>query len=464
MRAVEGAGPYEKDIREGECLMAKTLNMTQGSPWKLLLRFSLPLMLGNVFQQLYTVVDTAIVGRGVGMDALAALGCVDWLNWMMLGIAQGFTQGFSVRIAQAFGANDQKSLGRFMGQSAVATAGLAVLCTLLGLLGVPLFLQLLRVPSELVAMSGLYIRILFAGLPVVFFFNFCSAMLRAVGDSKTPLIAMTAAAVTNIALDLVAVYALGWGIAGAAAATVFAQCLSGTICLVKILRTPQLRFRKETLRPHWESLRNLLRIGTPVALKNIAVAAGGMIVMAVVNTFGTTFIAGFTASNKLYGLLEIAALSYGFAINTYVGQNYGAGKFDRIRSGMKSATVLALATSVVITALMFLLGRPITMLFISTENPLEAMAAGNIAYRYLCVMAAGLSVLYMLYLLMFALQGLRDTVTSMVSGFVELSLRIAVSTTVALTGYEMGILAAEPMAWIGCTVYLWYHYRKKMKK
>ena len=185
--------------------MGKTLNMTQGSPWKLLLRFSLPLMLGNVFQQLYTMVDTAIVGRGVGIEALAALGCVDWLNWLMLGIAQGFTQGFSVRIAQAFGANDEKRLRRFMGQSALASAGLALICTAIGVLGVPLFLQLLRVPGELVAMSALYIRILFAGLPVVFFFNYCSAMLRAVGDSKTPLLAMTVASVTNIVLDLVAV-------------------------------------------------------------------------------------------------------------------------------------------------------------------------------------------------------------------------------------------------------------------
>ncbi len=444
--------------------MGKTLNMTQGSPWKLLLRFSLPLMLGNVFQQLYTVVDTAIVGRGVGMNALAALGCVDWLNWMMLGIAQGFTQGFSVRIAQAFGANDEKNLRRFMGQSALATAGLAVLCTLLGLWGIPLFLTLLRVPDALMSMSGLYIRILFAGLPIVFFFNYCSAMLRAVGDSKTPLIAMTTAAITNILLDLIAVYGLRWGIAGAAAATVFAQCISGIICLVKILRTPQLRFGKAEMPPDRAVLGNLLRIGTPVALKNIAVAAGGMIVMAVVNAFGTAFIAGFTASNKLYGLLEIAALSYGFAINTYVGQNYGAGRMDRIRSGMKSATVLALATSVVITALMFIFGRPITMLFISTENPLDAAQAGNIAYSYLRTMASLLPVLYILYLLLSALQGLGDTVQPMYSGLVELALRIAVSIAVAKTGYALGIFAAEPAAWIGSTLYLWYHYRKKIKK
>ena len=443
--------------------MGKTLNMTQGNPWKLLLRFSLPLMLGNVFQQLYTIVDTAIVGRGVGINALAALGCVDWLNWMMIGIAQGFTQGFSVRIAQAFGANDEKSLRRFMAQSALATAGLALLCAAVGLLGIPLFLRLLRVPAELISLSGLYIRILFAGLPVVFFFNYCSAMLRAVGDSQTPLTAMTIASVINILLDLLAVYVLGWGVAGAAAATVFSQCISGTICLIKILRTPQLRFSKDQLAPQQTVLKNLLGLGTPVALKNIAVATGGMVVMAVVNAFGTTFIAGFTSTNKLYGLLEICALSYGFAINTYVGQNYGAGKIDRIRKGMKSATALALATSLVIAVLMFLFGRQIAMLFISSENPAEAAAAGNIAYTYLCTMASFLPILYMLYLFMFALQGLGDTVTSMVSGFVELGLRITIAVAVAFTGYQMGILSAEPAAWLGCTLYLWYHYRKKSK-
>jgi Na+-driven multidrug efflux pump len=274
---------------------------------------------------------------------------------------------------------------------------------------------------------------------------------------------MTTAAITNIVLDAVAVFVLGWGIAGAAAATVAAQCLSGGICAVKIFRTPQLRFERSQLLPQREVLTDLLKVGTPVAAKNIAVAAGGMVVLSVVNTLGTTFIAGFTASSKLYGVLEIAALSYGFAVNTYVGQNYGAGRMDRIRSGMKSAIALALGTSLAVAAIMFLLGRSITMLFISTENPAEAAQAGQIAYRYLQVMAGALPVLYVLYLLLFSLQGLGDTVQPMLSGLVELALRIAVSVAVAYTGYAAGIFAAEPAAWVGSTVYLWYHYRKKMK-
>ena len=444
--------------------MSKTINMTQGNPLKLLVTFALPLMLGNVFQQLYTVVDTAIVGRGVGMDALAALGCVDWLNWMMLGIAQGFTQGFSVRIAQKFGQGDGKGLRMFMGQSVIATAALAMLCVLVGQLALPLFLEFLRVPEALRDMAKLYTRILFAGLPAVFFFNYCSAMLRAVGDSKTPLIAMVVAAVSNIVLDMVAVFLLGWGIAGAAIATILAQCLSGVICVVKISHTPQIRFGKSDLALNREVLSNLLKIGVPAAGKNLVIAVGGMTVMTVVNVFGTTFIAGVTASNKLFGLLEVAALSYGYAITTYVGQNYGAMRLDRIVKGMKSAAVLALATSLVIAAMMFLFGRAIIMLFISTENPAEAVVAADYAYRYLCVMAGSLPFLYALYLFLSALQGLGDTVRTMISGGVELLVRVGVAAAVAITGHATGIFWAEVGAWMGATAYLGYHYYKRIKR
>lgn len=443
--------------------MAKTLNMTQGKPLGLLVRFALPLMFGNLFQQLYMIVDTAIVSRGVGVHALAALGGVDWLNWMMLGFAQGFTQGFSVRVAQKFGEGDREGMQRFIAQSAFLTGVLAVLCTLVGQLGLPGFLTLLQVPAELRAMAMDYTRIIFAGLPAVFFFNYCSAMLRAVGDSKTPLIAMTAASVTNIVLDVLAVFVLEWGVTGAATATVISQCLSGVICWIKIYGNPQLKFAKDQLRPQKNYLQNLLGIGFPAAAKNLVIALGGMAVMAVVNTFGTPFIAGVTASNKLYGLLEIAALSYGYAIITYVGQNYGAMRYDRIRAGVKAAAVLSFVTSLVIALLMFGLGQQIAMLFISGEDPVMALEARTVAYRYLCTMATCLPVLYSLYLLLSVLQGMGDTVRPMVSGVVELAMRLAVAGLVAYTGIASGIFLAEVGAWIGATAYLYYHFRKKMK-
>jgi len=214
--------------------MTKTINMTQGHPAKLLFTFALPLMFGNIFQQLYTVVDTAIVGRGVGMDALAALGTVDWLNWMMLGIAQGYTQGFSVRISQKYGEGDADGMRHLIAQSAVLASGIAILATILSQAGVPLFLWILRVPTELRGMAELYTRMIMGGFAATMYFNYCSSVLRAVGDSRTPLKAMIAASVTNIVLDCVAVFVLGWGIAGAAAATIFSQFVSGSICAVTV--------------------------------------------------------------------------------------------------------------------------------------------------------------------------------------------------------------------------------------
>ena len=294
--------------------MARTLNMTTGSPMKLLFSFALPLMFGNMFQQLYTVVDTAIVGQGVGMLALAALGTVDWLNWMMLGIAQGFTQGFCIRMSQKFGGQDIEGLKQTLGTSILLTAIVAIVGTLVSQIGLPVFLRWMQVPDYLTQSATLYSRIIMGGFTAVCFFNLCSSTLRAVGDSKTPLIAMVVAATTNILLDVIAVFVLKWGIAGAAAATVFSQLLSGTLCAIKIFQTPELRFEKRHLTMNLFTAGDLMRIGIPAAAKNIIIAAGGMVVQTVVNSFDSMgFIAGFTATNKLYGLLEIAGQPRAFS-------------------------------------------------------------------------------------------------------------------------------------------------------
>ena len=430
--------------------MARTLNMTTGSPMKLLFSFALPLMFGNIFQQLYTVVDTAIVGRGVGMVALAALGTVDWLNWMMLGIAQGFTQGFCIRMAQKFGAQDEEGLKQTLGTSIVLTALVVIAGTLISQLGLPLFLTWMQVPDYLRESATLYSRIIMGGFAAVCFFNLCSSTLRAVGDSKTPLVAMVVAATTNIVLDIVAVFILKWGIAGAAAATVFSQLLSGALCAIKIAKTPELQFEKRHLTMHLTMAGDLMGIGIPAAVKNIIIAVGGMIVQTVVNSFDSmAFIAGFTATNKLYGLLEIAALSYGYAVTTYVGQNYGAGNLPRIRSGVRAANILAVLSSLVIAAVMLLFGRPITMLFISREDALLALEAGETAYRYLCLMSVSLPILYLLYVYMSALQGMGNTVAPMWSAAFELAIRLAVAFTVAHLGVRSGIFWAEVGAWYG---------------
>jgi len=430
--------------------MARTLNMTTGSPLTLLFSFALPLMFGNIFQQLYTVVDTAIVGRGVGMLALAALGTVDWLNWMMLGIAQGFTQGFCIRMSQKFGAQDMEGLKQTLGTSILLTAIVAAVGTLVAQLGLPLFLKWMQVPAYLTASATLYSRIIMGGFAAVCFFNLCSSTLRSVGDSKTPLIAMVIAATTNIILDFVAVFVLRWGIAGAAAATVFSQVLSGTLCAIKIWQTPELRFETRHLTMNLFTAADLMRIGIPAAVKNIIIAVGGMVVQTVVNSFDSmSFIAGFTATNKLYGLLEIAALSYGYAVTTYVGQNYGASLIPRIRSGVRAANTLALLSSVVIAAVMLIFGRPITMLFISREDAALALEAGETAFRYLQLMSVSLPILYVLYVYMSALQGMGNTVAPMWSAAFELLIRLTVAFLVAQIGYRNGIFWAEVGAWFG---------------
>lgn len=444
--------------------MAKQMNMTSGKPMRLLFYFALPLMLGNMFQQLYTVVDIAIVGRGVGMEALAALGSVDWLSWLFIGAAQGFSQGISVRISQKYGEGDIYGMQHVIGQSVTLSAIISVIGTILCLCGLPLFMKLLRVPQDLWQMARLYQTVLMSGFAVSMFYNLVAGILRAVGDSKTPLMAMVVAALTNIALDCVAIFVLGWGIAGAAAATVAAQVLATVLCTIKILRSDILKFEREQLKPVGSICKELLALGAPVAAKNLIIALGGMAVQTIVNGFSMSFIAGFTATNKLYGLLEIAAISYGYAVTTYVGQNHGAKQYVRIKEGIRAATVLSVITSIVIAICMVSFGRNITMLFISSEAADLAAVAGDVAYNYLCVMSAGLPILYLLYVFISALQGMGNSIVSMISGIIEFIMRVGVSLIIAHTGFESGIFAAEVAAWLGAAVYLMLTYRKNYKR
>ena len=440
------------------------LNMTSGSPLKLLFSFALPLMFGNIFQQLYTVVDVAIVGRGVGLTALAALGTVDWLNWMLFGIAQGFTQGFAIRMSQKYGEGDLHGLRVVLGQSARLCIWIAGIAILISQGGLHLFFRLLKVPADLYPHAELYTRILMAGMPISVYYNYTASVLRAVGNSRTPLMAMTTAAVTNIILDCIAVFVLRWGIAGAAGATVIAQCFAAYICHRKMRRTDFLRFDRSHMVPQKELSRGLVGLGAPITLKIAIIALGGMIIQSVVNSFDMAFIAGFTASNKLFGLLEIAAMSYGFAITTYVGQNYGAGLPHRIRQGLRQGLLLSVATSIIIGGLMLTFGRDITMLFISSDSPALIEKAGEVAYLYLAAMSLSLPALYILYVYQSALQGVGNTVATMISGGLEFAIRLTGSIIVTLTGVAYGIFAAEVAAWFGAagflTVTFYRHFRK----
>ena len=323
-------------------------NMTQGSPLRLIITFALPLMAGNVFQQLYTVVDTAVVGQVVGVGALASLGAADWLNWMVLGIIQGLTQGFSILMAQNFGAEDHRGLSRSIGTSVTLCVISAAVLLLGSQLAAEPVLRLLNTPADIMDGALLYLRIVFGGIPVIMAYNLLASILRALGDSKTPLYAMIVAALINVVLDLLFVMGFHWGIAGAAAATVIAQFFSSVYCFRNVRRITIIRLEKGDLKPTRELTGILMKLASPIALQNAIISVGGMVVQAVINRYGMLFIAGFTATNKLYGILEIAATSYGYAVTSYVGQNLGGGLVGRIKQGMRAATLVALGTSAVI--------------------------------------------------------------------------------------------------------------------
>ena len=428
-------------------------NMTQGVPAKLIFSFAIPLMLGNVFQQFYTVVDTAIVGQALGVHALAAIGAADWLNWLVLGMVQGFAQGFSIYMAQRFGADDHEGLNRSIGATVSLAAVISVVLLVISQVTMKPVLMMMNTPLEVMGGALIYLRIMFAGIPIIMAYNVLASILRALGDSKTPLYAMVAASVLNIVLDLLFVMVFHWGIAGAVVATVLAQLFAAVYCLRAVMKIRIIKLKKEYLLPERFMARRLLGLGMPVALQNMIIAVGGMVVQTVVNRYGVLFVAGFTATNKLYGILEIAATSFGYAVTTYVGQNLGAWLLERIKKGMWSATWLALLVSAVITVFAFVCGRPMVSMFIS-GTPEEVAFSTEVAVYYLRVMAAFLSVLYMLHIYRSALMGLGDTVTPMASGVMEFIMRIAVALILPVLMGQDGIYYAEIAAWAGAAVVL----------
>lgn len=444
-------------------MRAKIKDMTAGRPLPLIISFALPLMVGNIFQQLYTVVDTMVVGKALGVDALAALGATDWLYWMWLGMIQGVTQGFGILMAREFGAKQYEKLCSVVGSSVTLSALSAILLLVTGQVAAAPVLRLLNTPAEIMDWSLLYLRIMFLGIPVVMTYNLLAAVLRSLGDGQTPLQAMIIASVSNIVLDLLFVLVFHWGITGAAVATLIAQGVSCIYCLLKIRKIDFMVLQKKhfTMKPAMAG--RLLSLGSPMAAQNAIIAIGGMIIQGVVNGYGVAFIGGFTAANKLYGVLEIAATSYGYAMITYVGQNLGAGKIDRIKTGMGWATTVALTTSALIAAVMLILGQHIIGVFIS-GTPEEVAAATKVGFTYLSIMSICLPVLYILHVTRSAVQGMGNTVLPMVSGIAEFVMRTGgVLILPALMG-ENGIFIAEVLAWLGADLILVPSYFVMIKR
>lgn len=446
--------------------MSKVLNMTEGKPARLMMQFALPVILTNLGQQLYQIVDAAIVGRGVGVDALAAVGCTDWTYWMITWSISVMTQGFATFVSRYFGKNDREKINKSITMSVYLTLIIAAIFTLIGVLGARPILVLLRTPTErnILSQAVTYLTVMFSGILVVAFYNLTAAILRAFGDSKTPLVAMVIAATLNILLDLLFVLICHWGVFGAAFASVLSQCVAFLFCTVKIFKIEYVKLDKTAWAWEGRLLGEMARFGIPLALQYVVINLSGMIVQSTINDQGSSFVAGYTAVNKLYGLLECSAISMGAAFTTYASQNYGAGNFKRVRRGVNVAMVLAVGVAMALMAVVLPLRTLLPQLFIDMSEAGAADAIG-VAAKYLTHMILSLPILYLVYVHRNNLQALGNSSWSLISGVAEALSRV-VMAKLLFNFVGVGIMFfIEPVAWLMAWLFVllpYYYYQRKL--
>lgn len=444
--------------------MKQVTDMTRGKPAKLILTFALPLILTNVGQQLYMVVDSSIVGRGVGLKALAAVGSADWTYWLILWTVQGLTQGFAVFISRYFGKQDCRNLNKTIAMSAMLCGIIGIVMTLVGLAAARPVLTLLKTPGDIIGNAVIYLTTMIAGTVIVTAYNMAAAILRAFGDGKSPLLAMVIAALMNVGLDLLFVLVFHWGVFGAAIASVTAQLFSFLFCLVRIRKVEYVQFEKGDWKFDSKMAREMLTFGLPIALQMIVIAISGMVLQSAINLQESIFVAGYTAMNKMFGLLESSAISLGTAASTFFAQNYGAGKKDRVRSGVRTSAVISVVLAVCVTVIMLLVGRYLLQMFIDAAED-GAAEALQIGFHYLMIASAGLIILYLIHVYRNALQALGNSFWSMISGFAECAVRVLMAKAAPLVLGTGALYFAEPAAWIGALIFImipYYHYQRKL--
>jgi len=422
--------------------MSNIKDMTEGKPLSLMIKFSVPLLISNALQLLFVVADTAIIGRMLGVNAFASIGATGGPHWMVLSMVIGLNQGMSTLMAQRFGAKDTQGLHRAFVTATYLAAAFAVTLGIAAVVICRPLMELLRTPDALIDGSVIYLRWLWAGMPLVFGYNLLAMTLFALGDSKTPLRAMIVATVVNIAFDLILIIPLG--IAGVAIASLIAQATAMAFCiraLIKagVFRGCGYRFDKESTWP-------LLRLALPLGFRNSVIEVGGLIVQRYVNEYGTEFVAGVAAAKRMYSLLMIAGGAIEASITTFIAQNFGAKQFKRVKQGIKDGLKLAFASVVVIMAITLPLGRQILGLLIGGD-PEQVNAVLDVGVRQLNLLTIGLPFLYLLFLYRAALQGLGNTFIPMMSGFVELGLRIVSVVVLTRILGDWGVLLSDPIAW-----------------
>lgn len=439
------------------------MNMTHGNPAKLIFRLAVPFMLTSIGQQLYGIVDAIIVGRGVGVAAFAALGACDWLVWAILWAVQGITQGFSTMIARKFGAGDEDGMRHAVCMCAwLSLIFGAVVTAVFVILARPL-LAALGTPSQIIGDAAVYLTMIYGGTLIITGYNMAAAILRAVGDGRTPLIAMGIAGAVNIVLDLVFVMVFHWGIMGAAAATLLAQLFAFLFCLAAFRRYTIFRFRRADWKWDGPMARELWKLGIPLALESTIVVLGGIFAQAVINSYGEVFVAGCTAANKLHGTLDCSAVAIGFASSTFIGQNYGAKRLDRVHEGIRKATLITLAVGAVIAAVMLIFERPVVNLFLdrSVENAAEAL---DVACGYITVMSLMLVGAYLMNLYRYSLQGLGNTAAPMLSGFFEFGARLFVAYVFPMFLGSRGLFFMDGSAWWAAGIFQIICFYRTLKK
>ena len=448
----------------GGISMSRITNMTSGNPYKLMLQFAIPAILTNMGQQFYQMVDAAIVGRGVSVDALAAVGCTDWTYWMVMWSVTVMVQGFATFVSRYFGRQDRAMTNKAITMSVYLSLVLAAFFSIGGMVAARPVLNLMRTPDKLLSDATIYLTTMYAGILVVAFYSLSSAILRAFGDSKTPLVAMIIAAVLNILLDLLFVMVFHWSVFGAAFASVLSQCVAFVYCTVKVLKIEYVHLDKEAWRMDYKLCGEMARFGIPIAIQYVIIHLGGMMVQSTVNDQGAAFVAGYTTINKLYGLLECSAMALGASFTTFGSQNFGAGNFKRVRQGVNVAMVLAVSAACVIMAIVLPLRYQLPQIFIkiSEEGAVEAI---DVAAKYLTNMILSLPILYLVYVHRNNLQAIGITTWSLVSGIAEALSRVVMAKFfIAFTG--VGIMFyVEPVAWLLAWLFVlvpYYFYQRKL--
>ena len=429
--------------------MMKTKTLTEGTPWKQILLFSIPIFLGNVFQLLYSLVDTKIVGSTLGTEALAAVGSVSTLHTLMTGFLNGLTLGFSLITAMCFGAKNRKRLKKTF----AAAILLGVLTTLALVLMLMIFLypvlNLLHVPQAQFEMAYAYISVLIVGLFATLFYNLCANTLRAIGDALTPLIFLIVATVSNIGLDYLFILGFQMGVQGAAYATVLAQLLSVVLCLIRIFRKfPILHIQKEDFRFDRELMAEMYKSGLSMGLMSCLVGIGTILLQSAINTLGTTVIVAHTAARKVFELVSLPNSVLGSAMATYCGQNYGARRFDRIRQGIRASLIIAAVWAVVVFLICHTIEGKLIQFVASTTNP-DVIYWGS---TYLKVDMSFIVICGVIVILRNSMQGFGDRVIPVFSSCIELAGKIIFAFVFAPMFAYWGIIWAEPMVWIAMVI------------